>query len=162
MRIIQINTVPENHILEQLYAINQEHAHYLTDLTNKTDLSKLIELSDIFMYLIRDNDVLGFLMCFREGSDHQSLNYKYFNDRENRFIYIDRIAIRSDHGRQGLGSLLYKELFKVISSLKLSICCEVYTRPLNTTSLKFHYKNGFRSVGKNDFDKYSVEYLSKF
>ena len=158
---MKIDTIPENHILKQLYSINQEHAHYLTFIENETELSKLIELSDIFMYLVTDNNVLGFMMCFREKSKHQSLNYKYFNDRKDKFLYVDRIAIRGDNGRKGFGSILYRELFKIASLSNLSVCCEVYTRPMNTTSLKFHYKNGFKSVGKYDFEKYSVEYLSK-
>ena len=161
MEIVQLDTTPKNDVLEQLYSINQEHAHYLTDLKNKTELSKLIELSDFFLYVLDDINVLGFMMCFREKSKHLSLNYKYFNDRKEKFLYVDRIAIRSDNGRKGFGSLLYKELFKIAALSNLSVCCEVYTRPMNTTSLKFHYKNGFKSVGKYDFEKYSVEYLSK-
>ncbi|MDA1237908.1 MAG: GNAT family N-acetyltransferase [Proteobacteria bacterium] len=161
MKTIQISTSPENHILKQLYSLNQDHAHYLTNLSSESDLSKLIELSDICMYLLSDDEVVGFMMCFREKSEHRSVNYKFFNDRESRFIYVDRIAIKEDHSRKGLGSNLYKELYELSSLKQLPICCEVYTVPLNQISLNFHYKNGFKSVGEYKFENNSVEYLTR-
>jgi len=161
MKIIQISSTPENHILKQLYSLNQHHAHYLTNLPSESELSKLIELSYTCMYVLSDDEVLGFMICFREKSEHHSVNYKFFNDREDRFIYVDRIAIKENHGRRGLGSDLYKELYKLSSLKQLPICCEVFTLPLNQVSLNFHYKNGFEVVGEYDFDDYSVEYLKR-
>jgi len=161
MKIIQISSTPEKHILKQIYSLNQDHAHYLTNLTEVSELSKLIERSYTCMYVLRDDEVVGFMICFRERSKHQSVNYKFFNDREDRFIYVDRIAINENYGRIGLGSDLYKELYKLSSLKQLPICCEVYTVPLNQISLNFHYKNGFEAVGKCDFDDYSVEYLKR-
>jgi predicted GNAT superfamily acetyltransferase len=161
MKIIQISSTPENHILKQLYSLNQDHAHYLTNLSSESELSKLIELSYTCMYVLSDDEFVGFMICFRERSEHHSVNYKFFNDREDRFIYVDRIAIKENHGRRGLGSDLYKELYKLSSLKQLPICCEVYTLPLNQVSLNFHYKNGFEAVGEYDFDDYSVKYLKR-
>ena len=58
-------------------------------------------------------------MCFREKSEHQSVNYKFFNDKEDKFTYVDRIAIKGAHGRKRIRSSLYKELFK-LEGTKLS------------------------------------------
>ena len=113
------------------------------------------------MYVSNDDEILGFMMYFREKSEHQSVNYKFFNDKEDKFTYVDRIAIKGAHGRKGIGSSLYKELFKLSSSNQVSICCEVYTSPLNQVSLNFHYKNRFTTVGKRKFENYTVEYLTK-
>ena len=101
------------------------------------------------------------MMCFREKSEHQSVNYKFFNDKEVKFTYVDRIVIKGAHGRKGIGSSLYKELFKLSSSNQVSICCEDYTSPLNQVSLNFHYKNRFATVDKRKFENYTVEYLAK-
>jgi len=161
MEIIQIIKTPESDILSQIYNINQQHAHYLTDLSSDVELSKLINLSEICMYGINNGSVVSFMICFREKSEHSSLNYKYFNERENKFIYVDRIAIDNDHIGHGHGSQLYKELYKYAESENLPICCEVYTRPKNVVSLNFHYKNGFKPIDSYDFNNYSVEYLKR-
>ena len=161
MEIIQIIKTPESDILRQIYNINQQHAHYLTDLSSDAELSKLINLSEICMYGINNGNVVSFMICFREKSEHSSLNYKYFNERENKFIYVDRIAINRDYIGLGYGSQLYKELYKYAASENLPICCEVYTRPKNVVSLNFHYKNGFKSIDSYDFNNYSVEYLKR-
>ena len=161
MKIIQISKTPESDILRQLYKINQQHAHYLTDLSSDVELSKLINLSDVCMYGLNNGSVVGFMICFREKSEHRSLNYKYFNERETRFIYVDRIAINNDYLGLGHGSQLYKELYKYAAPKNLPICCEVYTRPKNIVSLNFHYKNGFKPIDSYDFENYSVEYLKR-
>ena len=104
---------------------------------------------------------MGFAVCFRELAEYHSLNYKFFNEQEDKFIYVDRVAIKEGHANKGLGSNLYKKIYKLSALKQLPICCEVNTLSLNQISLNFHYKNGFEAVGEYDFDDCSVVYLKK-
>ena len=161
MKIIQITTVPENKILKQLYSLNQDNVPNLGTLSSEAELAKLIEMSHICMYVLSVDEIIGFAVCFRELSKYHSLNYKFFNERETKFMYVDRIAIKEGHANSGLGSNLYKKLYKLSALKLLPICCEVNTLPVNQISLNFHYKNGFEAVGEYDFDDHSVVYLKK-
>jgi uncharacterized protein len=161
MKTIQINSVPENKILKQLYALNQDNVPNLGSLSSELELAKLIEMSHICTYVLSATEIVGFMVCFKELSEYASLNYKFFNERERNFIYVDRIAIKNGHANRGLGSKLYNELHKLTALKQLPICCEVNTLPLNQISLNFHYKNGFVAVGEYEFNDHSVVYLKK-
>ena len=113
------------------------------------------------MYILSDNEIIGFLVCFREQSKYHSPNYGFFNNSENKYMYVDRIAIKQNNLGKGLGSQLYNRLYKIAGTKHLPICCEVNTIPKNQVSLNFHYKNNFKSVGEYDFDDHSVVYLKK-
>ena len=104
---------------------------------------------------------IGFVICFRENLKYESLNYKYFNEIKKKFIYIDRVVIKSDYRRMGLGTRVYKYIDEVAAKESLSICCEVNSIPLNQISFNFHAKNGFIKVGERDFEDHSVRYLEK-
>jgi predicted GNAT superfamily acetyltransferase len=161
MKIIQVDTTPENKILKQLYSLNQDNVPNLGSLSSELELARLIKLSHICIYVLSADEIVGFMVCFRELSEYHSLNYKYFNEREDKFMYVDRIAIKGGHANKGLGSGLYEKLYKLSALEQLPICCEVNTKPINQVSLNFHYKNGFEPVGEYDFDDHSVAYLKK-
>ena len=89
------------------------------------------------------------------------MNYKFFNETKQKFLYIDRVVIQSDYRRMGFGTRVYKYIDKVAAKESLQICCEVNLIPLNQISLNFHAKNGFIAVGERDFKDHSVRYLQK-
>ncbi|NCU88155.1 MAG: GNAT family N-acetyltransferase, partial [Proteobacteria bacterium] len=88
-------------------------------------------------------------------------NYKYFNQNKEKFLYIDRVVIKSHYRRMGLGTRAYKYLDEAAAKDSLPICCEVNSIPLNQISLNFHAKNGFIEVGEKNFGDHSVKYLEK-
>ena len=59
---------------------------------------------------------IGFVICFRENLKYESLNYKYFNEVKQKFIYIDRVVIKSDYRRMGLGTRVYKYIDEVAAN----------------------------------------------
>jgi predicted GNAT superfamily acetyltransferase len=93
----------------------------LVSLSSIPELVKLIELSDVCIYVISVNEIVGFVVCFRELAEYHSLNYKFFNKQESKFIYVDRVAIKEGHTNKGFGSNLYKNIqvisFKTITNL---------------------------------------------
>ena len=161
MNIIEIKSVPEPNIIKELHALNQDNVPALGSLSTESELEELIKLSDTSMYILSNNEIIGFLVCFRERSTYHSPNYRFFNNNEPEFIYVDRIAIKQNNINKGLGSQLYNKLYKLAGLKQLPICCEVNTIPINQISLNFHYKNNFKPVGEYDFDDHSVVYLKK-
>ena len=81
--------------------------------------------------------------------------------KAKKFVYIDRIAIKNQHRRSGVGKSLYEIIFNYSEKFELPIYCEVNTKPKNQPSLDFHKKIGFIKIGGKDFNDHSVAYFSK-
>ena len=161
LEIAIFKDIPKEDILETLYSLNQANTPEVGSLSSIDELKNLIELSALNFFLLDDEKIVGFIICFKEGSAYHSLNYKFFSNSEDKFFYIDRVVIKKEYRRVGAGTLLYDHISKVANLEDLPICCEVNTKPLNQISLDFHSKNKFVGVGECDFDDHSVIYLKK-
>ena len=121
----------------------------------------MLDKSSINLLIEYKNQPIGFVICFRENLEYESLNYKFFNESKKNFLYIDRVVINSSYRRMGLGTMMYKYLDGVAGKDILPICCEVNSVPRNEISINFHIKNGFKEVGQKDFEDHSVIYYIK-
>ena len=66
----------------------------------------------LYTLVIMDQKIIkGFCVIFKENSDYESKNYKYFNEKHGKFLYIDRIGISEDLKQKGLGTSMYKHIF---------------------------------------------------
>jgi predicted GNAT superfamily acetyltransferase len=105
---------------------------------------------------------IAFLLAFEQDDDFDGGHFRWFRERLDRFLYIDRIVVGQGYRRLGLGRLLYEDLFRRAELLGRSqIACEINVRPPNPTSNAFHGALGFREVGTatiNDGAK-TVRYL---
>jgi predicted GNAT superfamily acetyltransferase len=110
---------------------------------------------------LKEDEIVGFIICMREGSAYGSENYKFFSERLKKFLYVDRVAIDERHRRAGLGQVIYEDIFLQASKESLPVALEVNTQPVNQPSLNFHEKMGFDQVGRRDFDDHSVAYFIK-
>ena len=70
MKIIQIKSMPEPKIIKELYSLNQDNVPALGSLSTETELEELIKLSDTSMYIFSNNEIIGYLVCFRERSKY--------------------------------------------------------------------------------------------
>ena len=147
--------------LQSIYDLNQANTPKVGSLNSMSDLNQLIELSAHNLFVLKSKEIVGFIICMREGSSYQSENYKFFSQRLKKFLYVDRVAIDEPHRRMGLGQAIYKDIFVQASNNDLPIALEVNTLPLNQPSLNFHEKMGFNRVGVRDFDDRSVAYFIK-
>ena len=147
--------------LKAIYALNQTNAPEVGFLDSEDYLIDLLEKSYINFCVKNDNEIIGLMVCFREGSDYSSKNYKFFTNNEEHFIYIDRIVIKEEYRRKGIANHLYSSIEVIANELGFPLCCEVNTFPENKPSLEFHKKFGFVSIGKNDFMENSVVYFKK-
>ena len=152
---------PDKETLEVLYSLNQENTPEVGSLSSTESLKNLIQLSAINFFVLHEEEIIGFIICLREGSDYHSLNYKFFSNSEHKFLYIDRVVIKDSFRRKGAGTFLYNHLSSIAYKENLPLCCEVNTIPKNIASLNFHAKNGFIETGSHKFKDHSVIYLKK-
>lgn len=160
-KILSIKQPISKELLEDIYRLNQENTPEVGSLPSAQSLQELIKISSNTFYFSKNDELIGFIICFRENSVYGSENYKFFNKNKKKFIYIDRVVVKDGYRRMGFGTKFYKYLDKVASEQLLPICCEVNSIPRNEISMNFHINNGFKEVRKRDFQDHSVKYFEK-
>ena len=109
-------------------------------------------------------EVCAFCITFAPDAPHVGVNHQWFAERYKSFVYLDRIAIDSNHQNRGLGALLYQTVEqRMLDSAEHSLlCCEVNLEPPNPGSLRFHKRIGFSECGvETTGPGYVVTYLQK-
>ena len=147
--------------IDAIFKLNQQNTPEVGSLESIEHLKKLIELSAYNLLMLHDQEIVGFIICMREGSMYESENYKFFEKRLKKFLYVDRVAIDENHRRSGLGIAIYENIFVHANNEDLPIALEVNTQPVNQPSLNFHEKMGFEKIGRRNFDDHSVAYFLK-
>ena len=147
--------------LQSIYDLNQANTPEVGSLESMQHLKQLIDFSAYNLLALKEDEIVGFIICMREGSAYGSENYKFFTQRLKKFLYVDRVAIDERHRRAGLGKAIYEDIFTHASNDNLPIALEVNTQPVNQPSLNFHEKMGFDRIGAKDFDDHSVAYFIK-
>lgn len=121
---------------------------------NALEQSALADLARMarFAHVSEHRDrVAGFLIALGPGADYDSLNYRWFEQRYDAFLYIDRVVVDPEIRGAGLGSSLYRALIDRARAEGVPrLTCEVNLRPLNERSLRFHTGLGFQPVGTQD------------
>ena len=147
--------------LRSIYDLNQANTPEVGSLESMQHLKQLIEFSAYNLLVLKEDEIVGFIICMREGSAYGSENYKFFSKRLKKFLYVDRVAIDEQHRRSGLGQAIYEDIFFQARHDSLPIALEVNTQPINQPSLNFHEKMGFDQIGTKDFADHSVAYFIK-
>ena len=137
--------------LARVLEINNANTPGVSELTF-TELES--DLNNSLYALAIDNEhgeVCAFCITFDQGAPDAGINHRWFNERYESFVYLDRIAIDSNHQNSGLGALLYQSVERqMIASAEHShLCCEVNLEPPNPGSLRFHSRIGFTEVGQH-------------
>ena len=100
-----------------------------------------------FRIAVTDERVASFLIGLRPGIDYASPNYRWFVDNYDDFGYVDRVAVAEHARRLGLASRLYDDFRTALPATVAVMTCEVNLRPPNESSMRFHERRGFRTVG---------------
>ena len=144
--------------------INNANTPAVSELT----LSELeTDFKNCLHALAIDNEhgeVCAFCITFAPDAPDAGANHRWFADRFESFVYLDRIAIDPTYQNLGLGVLLYQSVEQqMIDSAQHSLlCCEVNLEPPNPGSLRFHHRIGFTEVGQHSPQQdYLVSMLSK-
>ncbi len=109
----------------------------------------LREQSSVLWIAELNQQPVGFLMGFGDGSNYDSVNYQWFNERYDSFVYIDRVVVGVEVRSAGIGSAFYARLEQwAYEQQKSCLVAEVDIVPLNQGSLNFHLRLGFVEAGQ--------------
>jgi len=118
-------------------------------------LDFLVRESAIVLVAEIDGEVVGFALVLTPDADYESVNYRWFCDRYDDFVYLDRVAISPRFQRRGVGRAMYAEVERVAVELRptaTEFALEVNLEPRNDQSLAFHAQLGFLEVGQQRTD----------
>ncbi|MEQ8230636.1 MAG: GNAT family N-acetyltransferase [Gammaproteobacteria bacterium] len=111
-----------------------------------TEFDRLLELPNAHQ-VIEDTDgtIIGYLLAFPSKAPYDGEEFiALVLSREERFLYIDQVAVASGMRRTGAASALYDRVENhARQSAFASLCCEVNLVPPNPGSLAFHRNAGF-------------------
>ena len=93
----------------------------LSSLGDLGKLEHLIALSTFGSFLVFQREICAFIVCMREDLPYESPNYKYFQKKHKKFLYIDRVGVKKGLENRGFGSYMYGNIFKNYISIKLII-----------------------------------------
>ncbi len=132
---------------DRIVDLNAASSH-LTSAMDQARLARLHSASAYHRVACVGDHVAGFLLVFDENASYDSVNYRWFVERYQHFLYIDRIVVDERCRGAGLGSALYRDLFAFARDGGVQlITCEYNRVPLNAISREFHASLGFSEVG---------------
>jgi len=133
--------------LKQLLELNQSNLPHVGSISLR-QLEHLYDQASNFRVAERHKKTAGFLIAFSPQAEYASLNFRWFKQHYDAFIYIDRIVVAPDLRRQGVAFALYRDLEHFAAQSDIPIMtCEYNLRPKNEISRLFHQKYGFKEVG---------------
>ena len=92
------------------------------------------------------------LIALDQDAEYDNPNFRWFRNRYERFIYVNRIIVSIKARGRGMARSLYRNLFAWAELAgQRQIVCEVNIRPPNHVSEVFHREMGFVDVGQADF-----------
>lgn len=136
--------------LDQVLEINQANTPEVGSVDSER-LAFLFDEAAIALAAVDSDAVLGFVLVLAPGSTYDSVNYRWFADRGDDIMYLDRIAVDVKHRGLGQGRMLYSAVFDRIEADHPEIArlgLEVNVEPPNPASMAFHRKLGFEEVGR--------------
>jgi predicted GNAT superfamily acetyltransferase len=111
----------------------------------------LLGESPIALGVDLDGTIAGFCLVMPSTAPYDSVNFRWFTERFDDFMYLDRVAFDVAAQGQGLGTLLYAAVDEMMGELGATqLALEVNVDPPNETSLAFHARRGFAEVGQQD------------
>ena len=111
-------------ILDEVYKLNELLAPMVGSLKSPQELRSLINMSSNSFYAIKNDRLVGYIVCFKEKSKYHSQNYRHFHDKYKKFTYIDRIGVPKELENQGIGTQLYNYIFDIT----MYTLTRIYTR----------------------------------
>ena len=111
------------------------------------EMADLFTLSELAIGVFEQDTLRGYVLCLLPKTRYGSLNYAWFNQRYDSFLYVDRIAVDQKHRDRGIGSLLYQRVIEYAAKQSSPVTAEVSLRPPNPGSIRFHLRHGFIEIG---------------
>lgn len=119
--------------------------------TSAMDIIRLEQLHSLASYhrvALSGEVIAAFMLAMENHVPYENDNYGWFSARYEKFLYIDRIVVGRKFQGQGIGKLLYADLFEFARRKDIPlVTCEINSIPPNERSSAFHTGLGFREVG---------------
>jgi hypothetical protein len=129
---------------DRMLALNNANAEALSFLESH----ELLYLVTETFHATRIGNVDAFLLSFDPLADYDSPNFRWFCERGEGFIYVDRVVVAPEARGRGLARHLYEDLFRMARHRGYDrVVCEVNSEPPNPASDAFHAALGFVEVG---------------
>jgi hypothetical protein len=138
-----------------LWRINEEGLPG-TGQISRGGIADLLVLSELALGACEGNELLGFVICLPPRTRYGSLNYAWFNQHCEAFLYVDRIAVSEHHRNRRIGSELYERVIAHAKEHDCPVAAEVSLIPANPDSMRFHDRHGFDEIGVLHHADYSV------
>lgn len=136
----------------EILALNEAFVAVLSPLDGER-LAQLHARAAMHRVIEQNGRIAAFLLAFREGSDYDGHNYRWFAQRHARFLYVDRIVVAADAQGRGCGSELYRDARALAAGAAVPLMtCEFDIKPPNSASARFHARQGFYEVGQRRLD----------
>lgn len=127
-------------------ALNNAATPHVNELSEER-FAWIASHADYFRVAEDEAGIAGFVLALRPGLGYWSLNYRWFSERGDGFLYLDRIVVAGRARGTGVGRALYDDIGRFALGRWDRISLEVNLLPPNPGSLAFHERMGFRRVG---------------
>ncbi len=144
--VLAIRDVGE-HDLAAVLALNNA-ANGSVSPMDTVQLRGLYATADYFRVGEVNGTLVGFLIALRAGSGHRTPGFRWFSERHDHFLYIDRVAVADSHRRHGLGRVFYADVQSFAEPRVPLLGCAVVLEPRDDVSVLFHGTYGFTEVGQ--------------
>ncbi|MFM8870010.1 MAG: GNAT family N-acetyltransferase [Actinomycetota bacterium] len=133
--------------LDMAWRINQANTPAVGDEPREA-MDAILAMCNIALAVDVADELAGFCMVLPPGTAYESPNYRYFCDRYDDFVYLDRVAFDSHHQGFGYGAALYREVERRTTAPLFTL--EVNVKPPNEGSIRFHRREGFIEVDQQE------------
>lgn len=134
---------PEDH--EWVLALNARHVVE----TGPLDRAALeADLARAFHAAVAEPEA-GFVLAYGPDAGLASPNFRWFAERMDDFVYVDRVIVDAAARGRGVARALYKSVADAAREAGFhAVVAEVNIEPPNPGSLAFHERKGFAPVGE--------------
>lgn len=152
-------TTGDTGLITQATALNQANVPEVGPV-DTAKMTALVDMSWTSLAVVDETGTMaGFCIVMEPGVPYASMNYRWFAERYDDFVYLDRVAVAGEFRRRGVGTLLYREVER-LGVGRSWFTLEVNVIPPNAPSLQFHHGLGFAEVGQQDtgaYPEYGIE-----
>lgn len=134
--------------VERLVTLNNEAVPAVNTL-DADAFRALARLGEVRVAADSEGQILGVVVTLGPGQPYDSLNYAWFLERYENFLYIDRVVVAPEAKGRGIGRRLYEDVFaRACTGGRPHVLSEVNVDPPNPDSLAFHTRLGFEKVAE--------------
>jgi predicted GNAT superfamily acetyltransferase len=137
--------------LDRILEINQANVPDVGSVDGDR-MAFLLDVSPIALAVDSGGSIVGFCLVMTSDAPYDSVNFRWFTERYDDFMYLDRVAFDAAAQGRGFGTLLYAEVDRrmIERGDVRRLALEVNVDPPNEPSLAFHARRGFVEVGQQD------------